>query len=68
PSSLPEESLPSRLVAVAPRRSNATALAKRLRARDVVARIEEGQLLLDPRTVEPADDARLAESVVAALA
>ncbi len=66
--SLPEESLPARLVAVAPARGNATALARRLRERDVVARIEDGQLLLDPRTVDPADDAQLAEAVVAALA
>ena len=66
--SLPEESLPSRLVAIAPRRGNATSLARRLRERDVVARIEEGQLLLDPRTVDPADDAQLADAAVAALA
>ncbi len=66
--SLPEESLPSRLVAVTPARGNATTLARRLRARDVVARIEDGRVVFDPRTVDPSDDECLAEAVVAALA
>ena len=67
--SLPEESLQARVVAVEPPRGlNATVLAARLRARDVIARVEDGLLLLDPRTVDPDDDARVAESLRAALA
>jgi L-seryl-tRNA(Ser) seleniumtransferase len=55
--SLPEESLPTKLVALDPsRRTSATALAARLRARRVVARIEGGRVLLDLRTVAFADD------------
>jgi L-seryl-tRNA(Ser) seleniumtransferase len=66
--SLPEESLPTRLVAIEPGRCSATSLARRLRARDVVPRIEDGRLLIDPRTVDPGDDAQVAAAVVAALA
>jgi len=67
--SLPEESLPSRALAVDPPPGlNATALAARLRARDVIARIEDGRALLDPRTINPEDDARVAEALRAALA
>jgi L-seryl-tRNA(Ser) seleniumtransferase len=66
--SLPEESLPTRLVAVEPPRGSATSLARRLRARDVVPRIEDGRLLIDPRTVDPADDREVAAAIVAALA
>jgi len=68
--SLPEESLATRLVAVAPRRGggNATALAARLRAGLVIGRVEGGRLLLDPRTVDPSDDARLAAAVASAMA
>ena len=66
--SLPEESLPSRIVAVKPPSGvNATAMAARLRSLDVVARIEDAQVLLDPRTVAPADDERLADAVAASL-
>ena len=55
--SLPEESLPTRLVALdAPRGVNATALAARLRERGIVARVEDGRVLLDPRTIAPGDD------------
>ncbi len=66
--SLPEESLRSRIVAVAPPRgTNASAVATRLRSRGVVARVEDGRVLLDPRTIDPADDVRVAEAVAAAL-
>ena len=55
--SLPEESLPTRLVALNARRGiNATAFAARLRERGVVARVEDGRVLLDPRTIAPDDD------------
>jgi L-seryl-tRNA(Ser) seleniumtransferase len=66
--SLPGESLPARIVAVTPPRgANASSIAARLRAREVIARIEDGRLLLDPRTVAPADDERLADAVLASL-
>jgi L-seryl-tRNA(Ser) seleniumtransferase len=69
--SLPEESLPTKLVAI-PTASGATleALAKRLRQGEtpVVGRIEDGRLLLDPRTVERREDAALVGAVKAALA
>ncbi len=55
--SLPEESLPTRLVALdAQRGFNATTLAARLRERGVVARVKDGRVLLDPRTIAPDDD------------
>ena len=66
--SLPEESLPARIVAVAPPSgANASAVAARLRALGVIARVEGARVLLDPRTVAPADDGRLADAVTAAL-
>jgi L-seryl-tRNA(Ser) seleniumtransferase len=61
--SLPEESLPTKLVALEPtRRISATALAAKLRERRIVARIEDGRVLLDPRTIAIAED----DAVVAA--
>ncbi len=67
--SLPEESLPTRLVAItAPRGLNATALAARLRACDIVARVEDDRVLLDPRTIDPADDDRVASACASCLA
>jgi L-seryl-tRNA(Ser) seleniumtransferase len=67
--SLPEESLPTKLVAI-PAAGGAAleALARRLRLGDppIVGRIEGGRLLLDPRTVDPRDDAKVIEGVKAA--
>jgi len=68
--SLPEESLPTRLVAIAPHGEAGVAeLARRLRLGQppVVARIEREHLLLDPRTVLPEQDASLIQAVRAAL-
>jgi len=68
--SLPEESLPTRLVAIAPHgEASVTELARRLRLGHppVVARIERDHLLLDPRTVLPQEDAALVAAVSAAL-
>jgi L-seryl-tRNA(Ser) seleniumtransferase len=77
--SLPEEGLPTRVVAIASHgEATVTELARRLRlgqdrqvgrhsAPPVVARIEREHLLLDPRTVLPDEDARLIEAVMAAL-
>jgi L-seryl-tRNA(Ser) seleniumtransferase len=47
--SLPGETLPTKLVAV--RHRSPEAQAARLRSQSIVARVQEGQLLLDPRTV-----------------
>jgi L-seryl-tRNA(Ser) seleniumtransferase len=69
--SLPEESLPTKLVAI-PAASGAAleALAKRLRQGEtpVVGRIEDGRLLLDPRSVANREHAALVRAVKAALA
>jgi L-seryl-tRNA(Ser) seleniumtransferase len=68
--SLPEESLASKLVAIPVDGGAALeALAKRLRLGEtpVVGRIEDGRLLLDPRTVDPREDAALVRAVKAAL-
>ncbi len=56
--SLPGEGLESPLCAIAPPRGDADAFAAALRAADppVVARIEHGRVLLDPRTVDPRED------------
>ncbi len=61
--SLPEESLPTKLVAL---HDAAGDLARRLRTGDpaVVGRVEGGMLVLDPRTVMPGED----RDLVAALA
>jgi L-seryl-tRNA(Ser) seleniumtransferase len=68
--SLPEESLPTRLLALGGDGSlDAEALARRLRtgAPPVIGRIERDTLLLDPRTVDPREDRLLTEAVKAAL-
>jgi L-seryl-tRNA(Ser) seleniumtransferase len=68
--SLPEESLPTKLLSVAGTGAWVTGLARRLRAGDppVVGRIESDALLLDPRTVAPREDAELIAAVKRALA
>jgi len=57
--SLPEESLATKLVAIP--LAGAGDLARRLRTGDpvVVGRVEDGALLLDPRTVLPGEDQHL---------
>jgi len=66
--SLPEESLPTKLLALAS--PSATELARRLRTDDapVVSRIEREAVLLDPRTVAPDEDRALVAAVKRALA
>lgn len=66
--SLPGDSMDS--VAVRIETPRAAALARRLRTGDppVVGRIEDAALLLDLRTVEPADDDALAQAVARAAA
>ena len=67
--SLPEESLPTRLIAISGDGAYLSDLSRRLRAGDppVVARIEHDALLLDPRTVDPAQDAALIAALKRAL-
>jgi L-seryl-tRNA(Ser) seleniumtransferase len=62
----PSSSLPTRLLAVTCEGLSADELSQRLRASDppIIARVEEGRVLLDLRTVFPEQDA----SVAAALA
>ncbi|MEP6638900.1 MAG: L-seryl-tRNA(Sec) selenium transferase, partial [Chloroflexota bacterium] len=66
--SLPGQELESVGLVVAG--AGAAALATRLRTGDpaVVGRVEAGAVLLDLRTVDPADDATLADALVRALA
>jgi L-seryl-tRNA(Ser) seleniumtransferase len=66
--SLPEVTLPTRVLAL--RSRDPDALSARLRAGDpaVVGRIEEGALVLDPRTVAPDEEEPLLRAVRAALA
>lgn len=64
--SLPEESLPTKLVALDAR--SAGTAAARLRDAGIVARVEDGRVLLDPRTIPQEDDDRVAEACRAALA
>ena len=65
--SLPGEDLPSALCSIAPPDGDATGLAAALRAAEppLIARIEHDHVLLDPRTVEPAED-RLVEAALRA--
>jgi L-seryl-tRNA(Ser) seleniumtransferase len=67
---LPGATLPTTVVAIDPGEDGADGLAKRLRngSPAVVARVRDGLLLLDPRTVEPAHDDTLASAVVRAAA
>ena len=67
--SLPEESLPTKLVAIAGDGAYVTDLARRLRRCDppVVARIEKDALLLDPRTVLSRQDSTVIQAVTATL-
>jgi L-seryl-tRNA(Ser) seleniumtransferase len=64
---LPGVTLPTFVLALPP--GDADAVARRLREADppVVARIEEGRVLLDPRTVLPGEDEALLAAVRSAL-
>ena len=65
--SLPEVTLPTFVLALPP--GDADALASRLRRGDppVVARIEDGRVVLDPRTVMPHEDEAVVRAVRAAV-
>lgn len=65
--SLPGESLPTRALAVRADHPDALAQALRTGSTPVVARVSDGELRFDPRTVLPEEDAALVEAVVGAL-
>ncbi|HET9809510.1 MAG TPA: L-seryl-tRNA(Sec) selenium transferase [Candidatus Limnocylindria bacterium] len=68
--SLPEETQPSRAVAIGARHGRANEVAARLRGADppVVTRVVDDRVALDLRSVAPEDDELLAQAVTAALA
>jgi L-seryl-tRNA(Ser) seleniumtransferase len=68
--SLPAQNLPTRVVAVASRRLDAGQLARRLRqyATPVFARVHDGRVLADPRTLLDGDEEILIAAFRAALA
>jgi L-seryl-tRNA(Ser) seleniumtransferase len=59
------ERIATRVLALGPRTVSADALARRLRGAEppVFARIAEGRVLLDPRTVDPNEDATLSRTL-----
>ena len=65
--SAPGATLPTRALAVSSPEMGADAIAERLRAwaTPIIARVEEGRVLLDLRTVEPEQDAVIAMALVA---
>ena len=68
--SLPEESLPTKLLAIGGGPAlDVEAIARRLRLGEpaVIARIEHDALLLDPRTVDPSEDRALIAALRAAM-
>jgi len=66
--SLPGETLPTTLLAVATPHPDAFAAALRRAAPPVVARIADGRVALDPRTVLPEEDEAVVRAVVEAAA
>jgi L-seryl-tRNA(Ser) seleniumtransferase len=68
--SLPGQELATTLVALAPREMGAELLAQRLRLYEtpVFARIQNEQVLLDPRTLRAGDDEIILEALTASLA
>jgi L-seryl-tRNA(Ser) seleniumtransferase len=65
--SLPGETLPTRVVALNVKSPNAFAARLRGQNPPVIARVAAGQVLLDPRTVQPEEEAAFIESVKQAL-
>ncbi|TMF54744.1 MAG: hypothetical protein E6I19_10180 [Chloroflexi bacterium] len=67
--SLPEETQPSRAVAIGARHGRANDVAAQLRSADppVIARVVEDRAALDLRSVAAEDDEMLAQAVTAAL-
>jgi L-seryl-tRNA(Ser) seleniumtransferase len=69
--STPEQSLPTKLIRIASARYSATQLEQRLRRApagiSVIARVEDGRLILDLRTVFREQESLLAKTLAAAL-
>jgi L-seryl-tRNA(Ser) seleniumtransferase len=67
--SLPGRGLPTTLLRITPVKGSAVRALERLRHQDppVIARIEDGRVVLDPRTVLPDEDDALLRAVRAAL-
>ena len=67
--SLPTQGVPTRLVAINDPPGGADDVARRLRMHrpPVFARIHKGQLLFDPRTLLPGEEAELVEAIVEVL-
>ena len=69
--STPDQRLPTALITVANARHSASELEERLRkpvnATSVIARIEDGHLILDLRTVSPSEESELATALAWAL-
>ena len=65
---LPMEDIPTTVVALAPKRLSATALEERLRLGEphVIARIKDGRLLLDPRTLREDEEPEVVSALAAA--
>jgi L-seryl-tRNA(Ser) seleniumtransferase len=68
--SLPTQNLATTLVAITPQKISVDVLAKRLRLHEppVFARIQNDQVLIDPRTLRTGDDEIVIQAVAAALA
>jgi L-seryl-tRNA(Ser) seleniumtransferase len=66
--SLPEEGVPTSVAAIAATDADAMAAALRAQPTPVIARIEDGRVLLDPRTVDPVDDETVVEAIRSATA
>jgi L-seryl-tRNA(Ser) seleniumtransferase len=66
--SLPEETLPTYLLAISPRKSLAFLNALRKMSPPIIARIESDRVLFDPRTVLPEQDGALLVGIENALA
>jgi L-seryl-tRNA(Ser) seleniumtransferase len=66
--SLPGETLPTKLVAVPTEHPDALAGGLRKGDPPVIARIEDGRVVLDPRTVREEEAATLLETVIEARA
>lgn len=68
--SLPTQNLATTLVAITPEKIGVDVLARRLRLHEppVFARIQNDQVLLDPRTLRAGDDEIVVKAVTAALA
>ena len=61
--SLPEETLPTTLLAFSPRHPNAFTRKLRHAEIPIIARIEQGQVLIDPRTVLPHQEQALLDTL-----